>query len=91
MEILVNIILFTLTLLNFVSGDAIIGNGHVIIGVNDGEHLNVPYENVYIGMGDSDPSILWSVNYVGLRSGYGDDVGVYTATEKGNYTSNCLY
>ena len=86
MQILVSITLITLILINFVSGDAIIGNGRVIIGVNDEGHLIVPYENVF-GMGENDPadtkdSTAESGNlYVGLRSGYDDDVGLYTATE----------
>ena len=88
MQILVSITLVTLILINFVSGDAIIGNGRVIIGVNDEGHLIVPYENVF-GMGENDPANTEDTStttenlYVGLRSGYGDDVGVYTATERG--------
>ena len=79
---------FALTIIYIISpkiveSGAIIGNGEVIIGIDDDANLNIAYESV-LGMPASDPV---GRGMVGLRSGSGDDAGDYTATEKGKSLS----
>jgi hypothetical protein len=56
---------------------AIIGNGSVILGVDNAGHLNIPYREVSsLGLPSSDPA---GVGYVGLRDG----TGALASTEPG--------
>ena len=59
----------------------IIGNGDVILGVDDYGNLGVEYAKM-LGMPSSDPT---DIGFVGLRSGNGDDAGDYSSTEAGNH------
>eukprot|EP01084_Bolivina_argentea_P012696 23777_1 len=64
------------------TGDAIIGNGDVILGVDDAGNLNVPYRQVdALNLPATNPN---KASYVGLRNG-GDlgEAGVYASTEAG--------
>jgi len=55
----------------------IIGNGDVILGVDNAGHLNIPYRGV-AGLPSSDPQ---SINVVGLREGYSGSY--FASTEPG--------
>ena len=76
---LIQFVLIILGIITFVNGDAIIGNGEVILGVNEYADLNVPYNDV-LGMPTTDPL---DIQQVGLRTGNGDDAGDYAAIEEG--------
>jgi hypothetical protein len=59
-----------------VKGQAIIGDGKVLLGVGAEGHLNIPYYGTILGLPTTDPA---GVNTIGLRS----PDGRYTAVEQG--------
>jgi hypothetical protein len=59
-----------------VKGDAVIGDGNVILGVADAGHLNIPYKGGVLGLPASDPA---GIDFIGLRNPKGD----ITAVERG--------
>ena len=83
MQSLTKIILIGFISFDLVFGNAIIGNGKVILGVRDEGNLIVDYEAVpSLGLPDDDPA---GYHYIGLRTGYGDDNGDFESLAIGTY------